>query len=299
MSKINIIYLPDQYFGITAPHLGPVMNLYFEFSAYDSSKTYDKTNTLFIMNTFTDKEWGENLRNNGYTVVLDNLFERLTTTDFYTLSNKNWFWYTESLWYRSLGYHNYEPSRTYEKHALMLIRRQKNFRNALVNKLAPYLDNFLYSYVERGIFLDGETVDNNDIFQRNFVPAWYDKTCFSFIVETTIEGTGFITEKTFKPLAFKHPFIVFGQAGTLKQLNELGFETYNNMFDESYDSMISSYVRSAKLIDIVKNYNNIPYDSLTLEKIEHNYNLFYNQNLVTDKIKKEIIEPLIEYAESK
>lgn len=298
MTKLKVVYLPDEYFGITVPHLSSVMDLYFDFDHYDSSKVYDKTNTVFIMNTFMDKKWGETLKDKGYKVIIDNLFETLEPTDFYTLSNKNWFWYVESLWYRSLDYHNYQPARTYEKHALMLIRRSIPFREALVEKLEPYLDNFLYSYVKRGIFLEGESTDNGDIFQRNFVPAWYDRTCFSFVVESKITGPRFITEKTFKPIAHKHPFIVYGQAGTLQYLRDLGFETFNNMFDETYDNLTDPVERELKLIDIVKNYNNIPYDSLTLEKIEHNFNLFYNQTLVKDKIKKEVIEPILEYAES-
>ena len=88
------------------------------------------------------------------------------------------------------------------------------------------------------------------------------------------------------------------QAGTLQYLRDLGFETYGNIFDETYDNLTNPNERELKLIDIVKNYNNIPYDSLTLEKIEHNFNLFYNQTLVKDKIKKEVIEPILEYAES-
>ena len=67
----------------------------------------------------------------------------------------------------------------------------------------------------------------------------YENTYFSLISETYFfdNQTMFFTEKTFKPIAFQHPFMVFGMKGTLQFLKYLGFETYDHIFDESYDSL--------------------------------------------------------------
>ena len=45
----------------------------------------------------------------------------------------------------------------------------------------------------------------------------------------------FLSEKIYKPMAFKHPFIVFAQPGILKQLREYGYKTFHPFIDESYD----------------------------------------------------------------
>ena len=42
----------------------------------------------------------------------------------------------------------------------------------------------------------------------------------------------FITEKTFKPIMYGHPFIVLGNPGIMSQLESWGFMTFNNLFDQ-------------------------------------------------------------------
>jgi hypothetical protein len=109
----------------------------------------------------------------------------------------------------------------------------------------------------------------------------------------------FITEKTYKPMAFKHPFLIYGPPEILKNLKDNGFETYKNLFDESYDPITNIDDKINAIINNVDNFKQVPYDQITLDKIEHNYNHFYNKSLVLDKIKKEVIDPMIEYAETR
>jgi len=52
------------------------------------------------------------------------------------------------------------------------------------------------------------------------------------------------------------------------------------------------------LVDAVKRYNCVPYDSLTQQKLAHNHSRFFDQTLVKDRFVKEIINPIMEYAES-
>ncbi len=44
-----------------------------------------------------------------------------------------------------------------------------------------------------------------------------------------------ITEKALKPLLNGHPFIVFGNPGSLALIKALGFATFPELVDESYD----------------------------------------------------------------
>lgn len=67
----------------------------------------------------------------------------------------------------------------------------------------------------------------------------------------------FITEKTFRPILLKMPFIVIGQPYTLKRLQELGYKTFSNLWDESYDSEVDSLKRMQKICDLVEYLSNL------------------------------------------
>ena len=61
----------------------------------------------------------------------------------------------------------------------------------------------------------------------------------------------FINEKTLKPIAFLQPFIINGMPGSLAHLHELGFKTFSDWWDESYDTETDQVKRSNKIIEIV------------------------------------------------
>jgi len=306
MSKITLVGNIGDWVSLSAEYLHPLVSTYVEYQLFDSTKTYDKSSTIFITNcNSTNQTWYLPYYEQGYKLAIDSLWEKppllneLSKLDAYIISNKNWFWYNESLWYKFLNYHTYIPNRTYKKTALMLMRKKTSTRTLLIKKLDTLLNNFLYSYVGAGILLSNDSIkQSGDVDQRYFNPEWYNQTCFSLVSETYTTDTDFITEKTFKPIAFQHPFMVCGQAGTLANLQDLGFETYNNLFDESYDIILPLDLKIDKLISNIVSYKNEPYSKLTLEKIAHNHALFFNDNLIADRFKKEIINPIIEYAET-
>ena len=65
----------------------------------------------------------------------------------------------------------------------------------------------------------------------------YLDTHFSLVTETVFEYPySFRTEKIWKPIAIGHPFIAVSNAGYYRDLRALGFKTFNNLIDESFDS---------------------------------------------------------------
>jgi hypothetical protein len=65
---------------------------------------------------------------------------------------------------------------------------------------------------------------------------------FSIVSETQYEDkqrTVFLSEKVFKPIACQHPFVILGNKGSLKELKKLGYKTFHDLIDESYDNMNS------------------------------------------------------------
>jgi hypothetical protein len=67
-----------------------------------------------------------------------------------------------------------------------------------------------------------------------YYPSHYYNTAISIVSETT-QNEWFPTEKTYKSLMLGHPFVVYGGQHSLKKIRELGFETFGNSIDESYD----------------------------------------------------------------
>lgn len=47
----------------------------------------------------------------------------------------------------------------------------------------------------------------------------------------------FLSEKIFKPLVIEHPFMVWGDRGTLGHLQRMGYKTFDQWWDESYDTL--------------------------------------------------------------
>ena len=79
--------------------------------------------------------------------------------------------------------------------------------------------------------------------------AYYDNIFLDIVVETYFSGnTFFITEKTWRPIETMTPFLVFSSQGFLKNLRQLGFETFNNWWPEEYDK----YSYHAKVPELIK-----------------------------------------------
>jgi hypothetical protein len=153
----------------------------------------------------------------------------------------------------------------------------------------------LWSYKNQSLPNDTQDLDQG---QRYISTDWYDNTYSSLVVETAQSGPVFITEKTFKPLAFYHPFQVIAMPGVLAKLKEQGFETYSNLFDESYDAIEDLDQKLAVIINNLKEIKLIKYDSLTQNKMQHNHDRFFDTELVKQRIVTEIINPLIAYVQT-
>jgi hypothetical protein len=270
---------------------------YFVLAPYDPATVYDTCDCYYTNGLDeTATEWLAQ----GRKVVVDCLWE--TAKDCgsaHVLSHPNWFWYQESLWYRHLGYHEYQPNKTLTHAALMPIRLHKPFRQQLVSMLGTYLDNCIWSYQAQGRNLPNDREWDS---QRYFNPEWYDSTCYSICVESFMHSTGldypFVTEKTFKPIAFQHPFLVAGNQFTLAFVRKNGFETFENLFDESYDVMPDALDRLIAVRNNAVNYKIAPYDTITKQKLEHNYQRFFDSEHVRNCFRKQILEPLLHYAET-
>jgi nucleoside-diphosphate-sugar epimerase len=130
------------------------------------------------------------------------------------------------------------------------------------------------------LIIDGET----DVGRMcgdfdNATRKFYQDSLVSLISETNfLESEVTLTEKSFKPVKEKHPFISVGAPGTLTALKKLGFKTFSDFWSEEYDNIQDPWNRlreikricveisqwdSTKILDFKKNVQSV---------IEHNYN---------------------------
>jgi hypothetical protein len=103
------------------------------------------------------------------------------------------------------------------------------------------------------------------------------------VTETVATGSRqHLTEKTFKPIALRMPFVIVGCAGSLRYLRSYGFRTFGDLWDESYDDethqaqRIEKIAFTLKSIDILPQHEKQRLFELAEEICEHNYQHFYS-----------------------
>jgi hypothetical protein len=90
-----------------------------------------------------------------------------------------------------------------------------------------------------------------------------------------------LTEKVFKPIVCKQPFLLLAARGNLAYFRDYGFKTFGEFWDESYDDISDPGQRVQAVVDIIDGLSKIPRDELIDMKksmipiLEHNFNHFY------------------------
>jgi hypothetical protein len=102
-----------------------------------------------------------------------------------------------------------------------------------------------------------------------------------------------LTEKIFRPIVFKRPFVLAGCVGNLAYLKRYGFQTFNRWWDESYDQETDNEKRLTKIANIVEHLSTLSIADLQdmyqemLPVLEHNFQHFYGkfkQIIVTEML---------------
>jgi hypothetical protein len=326
MTAVNLLVKETDYttFGIS-PFLHPLIKDYFTLVEYNPTQTYDPNDyTIMVTYSSIDRDsWYQPLVDSGFKLIIDHLqdsdVERTSIINdgVLTLHNPNWMWYWTSVEYQYYGYNNYIPNRNYERAFLMLLNRPEWHRDLLIEQLKDLLDQALYSYVGRGIRLDSDRwnnrVDNAPRWLSYTNTDWYDSTCFSVVAESFMRSNNWqdnpnsykteVSEKIFKPLAFEHPFILFGSVDSLAYLQAQGFETYDNLFDETYDTVDDDRLRHliavSSVCEAVDHYSRgeLHIDALTLEKLAHNRARFYDRESVVNGFRNEVVADILNFIE--
>lgn len=103
-----------------------------------------------------------------------------------------------------------------------------------------------------------------------------------------------LTEKVFKPIVAKRPFLLTAAAGNLAYLKSYGFETFSQWINESYDQETDNYLRIIKIADQLERLCQMPIDDLRAMHeemkpvLEYNFNHFYTG--FREKITHELVD---------
>ncbi len=132
--------------------------------------------------------------------------------------------------------------------------------------------------IEHDQFAGNDWSAGTDFFYQTSFASFVNE---SYTHETTDIGP-YLSEKIMKPLAYGHPFLLFCSIGSLANLQELGFETFGDIFDESYDQIQNPQQRFDHLLWEVMRVCKLNNDTLAditahvTPRLQHNYNHFWN-----------------------
>jgi hypothetical protein len=126
--------------------------------------------------------------------------------------------------------------------------------------------------------------DDLDQAQRNdhalLESKYYTDSYCNIVMETHFDadqsGGTFLTEKTFKPIKHGQMFFVAGPVGSLQALRNLGYRTFDSVFDNVYDRITDNTQRWQRLRDSVKQaqYRLADRFDAVVADIQHNQQLF-------------------------
>lgn len=325
----------DGFNHLTLPEMVSMTEKHMEVVQYDPAGSYDDKRDLFVCNQYQYENNSliiDRLINDGYKIVFDDMQEgrpsfnevfrgRSNVMQFICIENKKssedpwaieyntrhvsmFFWvHDPRVFKNTIGdneslkkYRTYHPTKKF----LMLMNNQTLYRDKIVDDYKKILSQGIFTYVSRGITLPGDHKSDEVGWNRSVNVDWYNQTAFSVVVETEMRSGPekvLVSEKTFKPMQLMHPFVIIGCVGSLELLKKYGFETFDNLFDETYDELENWHQRLDKTMCIVDDFQFVDYDTLTLSKLEHNHHRFYDLSASEDYYNKEVIDTMLEFLE--
>ena len=310
MSKPKLLIADS---GLDRPWLMAMWNQWFDCEVYNPDHKYDLDSTVVVDNRYDGLERYNQIRARGYRMVVPYLMDSFvddpseSREQELVLRARDWVWIQESTQWRALGFDQPRAPSQPDRFFLLLMNLKRDHRDHLLAAVQEYLPHSLYSYVARGIRLPDDSEQIND---RLYVPRWYADTGFSLVSETQVNNPIyanrlFVSEKTFKPLAYGHAFVVNGTAGTLEYLHGLGFETFAHRVDQTYDTVTSAdqalmMVQAvlADLFDEFQSTGQVFQDTQTQQILQHNRELFFDHRRVAQLFATQIVQPIMEFIES-
>jgi len=127
---------------------------------------------------------------------------------------------------------------------------------------------------------DTQTQEQHNDHSQTELAHYCDSYC-SVVLETHYDadqsGGAFLTEKTFKPIKHGQPFVIVGAPGSLETLRKLGYKTFDQVIDSSYDNIQNNTHRWQKTLQVIKQLQQQDMHKILLAcqaDLKHNQELF-------------------------
>lgn len=185
------------------------------------------------------------------------------------------------------------------------LRRNKKYRDKVYVSEMEYnksLDGLGYFIKDGGEYGDTHFDWPISISLKKF----HDDSYFSIVHNIdydSIDNRLFVDEKIIKPIYFGQPFLHIGHSGSLEYLRSIGYETFPELFDESYDDLPQDKPKSlsnqteffVKEITRVLNFTmdevHDMYNSVW-DKVQHNQETFFYSTKPLENTKVELLKIL-------
>jgi hypothetical protein len=97
------------------------------------------------------------------------------------------------------------------------------------------------------------TTDAASWASANITLSDYEVTDIEVVLETLFDDPRQqLTEKILRPIACGQPFILASTAGSLEYLRGYGFKTFDDIWDEQYDSVVDAEERLISIVDLMQ-----------------------------------------------
>jgi len=241
-----------------------------------------------------------------HNIALSDLYPEIEIEHIKWSGGVSWFWFY--MYQKHLG-RRFDFNHDSKKFDFLYLNKfPREHRKNMCQRVEHLLANSLYTNWERNIKLDAEYElpwaqvypimgRDQDIFEKP-----YNDTKYSLVSETNDTNDEiFMTEKIWKPIIAQQPFVLHGNYLYLQRLREMGFKTFANYFDESYDLEVDRNKRIDKIVDtcqdlLTKNWQDMYLQTQDLRK--HNLDTFFNKEKLSVEINK-TLNLFLEFADSR
>ncbi len=161
-----------------------------------------------------------------------------------------------------------------------------------------------HSYKDLITNFSKKTIDVDDIHSMNGIGCNdntqpYLDSYIHITSETSVfEGSGYFSEKTWKPIANLQPFIMMGSYKALYKLKEMGFKTFHPFINEEYDLIENNEDRFVMILKEIERLSKLSTEEIhkwyysIQDVLLYNQRLFFNENTIKKylyEFKKDIL----------
>ena len=150
-----------------------------------------------------------------------------------------------------------------------------------LNIVSQILQSDIENFLNQGPYTcDDFSSDQHNNHSLTNHMHFFDSYC-SIILETHFDADNsngtFLTEKTFKAIKHGHPFIIVGCVGSLAELRNQGYRTFDHVIDNRYDletDSVQRWIKIVRAIRQIQQHNMHDWFLQCINDVRHNQQIF-------------------------